>query len=183
MLNKGGVFMGILKNFSIGVFSYLISHSLCFATSATEEDKAFFRSAYVYQYDDNFEKDTQSFHSDDKSSLENQLTKFGPISVNLIDRKLGNDALDRLIPYARWIRSLSLADNFFTDAALEKIGKFSELRYLDLSNNNFTWPSLEALKILKNLSYLKLTYNRFSPKDLEELATRMSTVQIIIDSL
>ncbi|AIL13320.1 hypothetical protein IM40_07150 [Candidatus Paracaedimonas acanthamoebae] len=174
--------MRILKSLSIGVFCYLISDSLCFATSATEEDSAFFRSVCVYQYDDNPEKDTQNFYPDNKSSLEEQLAHFGPVSVNLIDRELGNDALDKLIPYAHWIHGLFLADNYFTDAALEKLGKFPELKYLDLSNNSFTRPSLESLTTLKNLSCLKLTYNRFSPKDIEELATKMPKTQIIIDA-
>lgn len=174
--------MRILKNLSIGILSYLISHSLSFATSATEEDSAFFRSACVYQYDANPDKDTQNFHPNNKSSLEKQLANFGPVSVNLIDRELGNDALDRLIPYARWIYGLSLADNYFTDAALEKLEKFSELQYLDLSNNSFTWSSLKSLTTLKKLSYLKLTYNRFSPKEIEELAKSMPETEIIMEA-
>ncbi|OJX03732.1 MAG: hypothetical protein BGO76_00200 [Caedibacter sp. 38-128] len=158
-----------LMNTSLLALSYLASSNLSHASNTDLTDESFFTTACIYSYKDNQEEESLDFNLKCFNNINAELEKFGPIHVNLIDRQLTDEVLDLLLPYASSIYALSLADNFFTNTAIEKLSEFTGLRYLDVANNSFTSPSLKPLTKLKNLKHLILTYNRIEPLEFENL--------------
>lgn len=157
--------------FVVGQQSIFASSGDCFTEgrnglSATHskglprDSEEFLRSACVYLYDEDQEKETSGFSPAESASLLVELKKFGPVHVNLIERELGDGTLDKLLPFAEWIYALSLDGNFFSNEELTKIGQFKQLRYVDLTNTlPLVKTTLTFLRDLPHLSCVDITYN------------------------
>jgi hypothetical protein len=90
-------------------------------------------------------------------------------------------------PQPAWLRAL-LGDDFFrspisacvqTEAGLEQIGEFSQLRFLQLAPTRFSNAGLKHLSALNRLESLNLIGARFSDADLEFL-TSLPQLQTLV---
>lgn len=163
----------------------LLSSVLCYSAlnASNKEEESIIRTACIYHFSQNLNEEGTDFFSTnnilDNQVLENELSNIAPLHINLIDRKVGDSVLEQLIPYKHLIYGLSLADNYFTNGALEILEKFKELRYLDVANNSFSYPSLNPLLTLSHLCTVDLTYNKIDIEEVRSLQTQRPILEVI----
>lgn len=77
------------------------------------------------------------------------------------------------------LRALDLSDNAMTGLPAE-VGQLKDLRTLDLSNNQLTGLPME-LGALISLETLDLRGNAYSKADLDQIRTKLSSTNILVD--
>ncbi|HIC00395.1 TPA: hypothetical protein EYO63_11910 [Candidatus Poribacteria bacterium] len=98
-----------------------------------------------------------------------QDTNFIQVDFSLVSDQIGDEHLSLLTPVAEQLSWLNLSKSKVSDAGLELLAKFTNLKRLHLENTEIGDAGLTHLKSLPNLEYLNLYGTNISDAGLQEL--------------